>query len=601
MMEQMMGWKRDKMCGAVSKEDIGKEITLMGWADTRRNLGSLVFIFLRDREGIVQCTFDKNTYERDFEKVESIRTEYVLAIRGTVCARDPKNINPNMKTGEIEVRATDLKILSKAETTPFYIQDGINTKEELRLKYRYLDLRRPELQKNIMLRHRVAQIVRSYLSENGFLEIETPVLVKSTPEGARDYLVPSRVQSGKFYALPQSPQIYKQLLMVSGFDRYFQIVKCFRDEDLRFDRQPEFTQIDMELSFAEPETVMEVNEGLIQHIFGEIWGKELSTPFRRMPYREAMDRFGSDKPDTRFGLELKDITEIAKDCGFGVFQGAVQAGGSVRGINAAGLAKEISRKQMDALTEYVKTYGAKGLAWMVVEEEGVRSPIAKFFSEKEIAAILQRMEAKAGDILFFVSDAKQSVVYASLGHLRLHLAEKYALIDEDQLDILWVTEFPQFEYDEDAGRYVAMHHPFTAPMDEDIPYLESDPGRVRAKAYDIVINGMEAGGGSVRIHSTELQEQMFRALGFTQEQAWERFGFLMEAFQYGTPPHAGLAYGMDRLCMILSKAQSIRDVIAFPKVQTAACLMSGAPDYVEEKQLEELHIQTVVKHERDEQ
>ena len=600
-MEQMLGWKRDRMCGAVSKEDIGKEITLMGWADTRRNLGALVFIFLRDREGIVQCTFDKNAYKQDFEKVESIRTEYVLAIRGTVCARDPQNINPNMKTGEIEVRATDLKILSKAETTPFYIQDGINTKEELRLKYRYLDLRRPELQKNLILRHRVAQIVRGYLADHGFLEIETPVLVKSTPEGARDYLVPSRVHDGKFYALPQSPQIYKQLLMVSGFDRYFQIVKCFRDEDLRFDRQPEFTQIDMELSFAEPDTVMNVNEGLIQRIFQQVWGLELKAPFRRIPYREAMDRYGSDKPDTRFGLELEDISDIAVNCGFGVFQNAVQAGGSVRGINAKGLAKEISRKQIDALTEYVKTYGAKGLAWIAVEEEGVRSPIAKFLEQSEIEAVIKRMDAQAGDILFFVSDAKQSVVYASLGHLRLHLAEKHNLIDDDRLDVLWVTEFPQFEYDEEEERYVAMHHPFTAPMDEDIQYLESDPGRVRAKAYDIVINGMEAGGGSVRIHSTELQERMFRALGFTQEQAWERFGFLMEAFQYGTPPHAGLAYGMDRLCMILSKTQSIRDVIAFPKVQTAACLMSGAPDYVEEKQLQELHIETVVEQKQDEQ
>ena len=587
MSEQLGGWKRTGMCEDFSSRDIGKKVTLMGWVDSRRNLGGLIFVWLRDRSGIIQLVFDENDQTGDFSGAESLRAEFVIAVKGEVVARTPENVNPDLHTGEIEVKVEELRILSKAETPPFEIEENSNVREELRLKYRYLDLRRPDMQKNFILRNRIAMTVRKYLDENGFMEIETPMLQKSTPEGARDYLVPSRIHKGAFYALPQSPQIFKQLLMVSGFDRYYQLAKCFRDEDLRADRQPEFTQIDMELSFVEVEDIIAINEGLIQRVFHDVMGIDIKTPLRRIPWREAMERYGSDKPDTRFGMELMDISDIAKGCSFKVFSGAVENGGSVRCINAkkAGL----SRKEIDALGEFVKTYGAKGLAWMNFKEEGMASPIAKFLTEEEIAAITERTGAQTGDLLLFVAD-RNKVVFDSLGALRLHLAHKLGRIDENRFDLLWVTEFPQFEYSEEEGRYVAMHHPFTAPMDEDIEYLETQPEKVRAKAYDIVLNGNEIGGGSIRIHNAELQERMFRALGFSKEEAWNRFGFMMEAFKYGTPPHGGLAYGLDRLVMLLGKCQSIRDVIAFPKVQNASDLMSEAPSQVDEKQLEELGI-----------
>lgn len=587
MSEQLGGWKRTGMCEDFSSRDIGKKVTLMGWVDSRRNLGGLIFVWLRDRSGIIQLVFDENDQTGDFSGAESLRAEFVIAVKGEVVARTPENVNPDLHTGEIEVKVEELKILSKAETPPFEIEENSNVREELRLKYRYLDLRRPDMQKNFILRNRIAMTVRKYLDENGFMEIETPMLQKSTPEGARDYLVPSRIHKGAFYALPQSPQIFKQLLMVSGFDRYYQLAKCFRDEDLRADRQPEFTQIDMELSFVEVEDIIAINEGLIQRVFHDVMGIDIKTPLRRIPWQEAMERYGSDKPDTRFGMELMDISDIAKGCSFKVFSGAVENGGSVRCINAkkAGL----SRKEIDALGEFVKTYGAKGLAWMNFKEEGMASPIAKFLTQEEIAAITERTGAQTGDLLLFVAD-RNKVVFDSLGALRLHLAHKLGRIDENRFDLLWVTEFPQFEYSEEEGRYVAMHHPFTAPMDEDIEYLETQPEKVRAKAYDIVLNGNEIGGGSIRIHNAELQERMFRALGFSKEEAWNRFGFMMEAFKYGTPPHGGLAYGLDRLVMLLGKCQSIRDVIAFPKVQNASDLMSEAPSQVDEKQLEELGI-----------
>lgn len=587
MSEQLGGWKRTGMCEDFSSRDIGKKVTLMGWVDSRRNLGGLIFVWLRDRSGIIQLVFDENDQTGDFSGAESLRAEFVIAVKGEVVARTPENVNPDLHTGEIEVKVEELKILSKAETPPFEIEENSNVREELRLKYRYLDLRRPDMQKNFILRNRIAMTVRKYLDENGFMEIETPMLQKSTPEGARDYLVPSRIHKGAFYALPQSPQIFKQLLMVSGFDRYYQLAKCFRDEDLRADRQPEFTQIDMELSFVEVEDIIAINEGLIQRVFHDVMGIDIKTPLRRIPWQEAMERYGSDKPDTRFGMELMDISDIAKGCSFKVFSGAVENGGSVRCINAkkAGL----SRKEIDALGEFVKTYGAKGLAWMNFKEEGMASPIAKFLTQEEIAAITERIGAQTGDLLLFVAD-RNKVVFDSLGALRLHLAHKLGRIDENRFDLLWVTEFPQFEYSEEEGRYVAMHHPFTAPMDEDIEYLETQPEKVRAKAYDIVLNGNEIGGGSIRIHNAELQERMFRALGFSKEEAWNRFGFMMEAFKYGTPPHGGLAYGLDRLVMLLGKCQSIRDVIAFPKVQNASDLMSEAPSQVDEKQLEELGI-----------
>ena len=587
MAEKLGNWKRTGMCQEFSEKDIGKSVTLMGWVNSRRNLGGLIFVWLRDRSGVIQLVFDEAEKKSYFADAQSLRSEYVIAVKGQIAARAPENYNDDLATGRIEVRVEELKILSEAQTPPFEIEENSKVKEELRLKYRYLDLRRPDMQRNLMLRSQIAMSTRQYLFEQGFLEIETPILQKSTPEGARDYLVPSRVHPGKFYALPQSPQIFKQLLMVSGMDKYYQIAKCFRDEDLRADRQPEFTQVDMELSFVTEEDVIAVNEGLFQRIFKDTLGVEIPLPLPRLTWQQAMDRYGSDKPDTRFGMELFDISDIAEKCGFQVFAQAVANGGSVRGIKAehAGL----SRKEIDALGEFVKTYGAKGLAWINFKEEGISSPIAKFLSEQELEAIAQRAEAKTGDILFFVADSDKAV-YASLGALRLELGKRLGLIPENQWNLLWVTEFPQFEYSEEEGRLVAMHHPFTSPMDEDLDLLETEPEKVRAKAYDIVLNGIELGGGSIRIHDSALQERMFRALGFTKQQAWERFGFMMRAFQYGTPPHGGLAYGLDRLAMLLAGRQSLRVVIAFPKVQNASDLMSEAPDMVDQAQLNELGI-----------
>ena len=597
MKTDMMGnWSRDCLCAQLTEQNVGQEVTVMGWVDTRRDLGGLIFIDVRDTSGVIQCVFDSAEY-KDFAKVESLRNEYVVAIRGKVLLRDEETINPNIATGTIEVRATDLKILSAAKTPPFYIEDGVNVREELRLKYRYLDLRRPEMQAKMKMRHQVMQLVRNYFSENGFLEIETPMLAKSTPEGAREYLVPSRIQPHKFYALQQSPQMFKQLLMVSGLDRYFQIVRCFRDEDLRADRQPEFTQIDLEMSFVSSDDVMSVNEKLVQKIFQETWGMDLPVPFRRLTYREAMDRFGSDKPDTRFGLELCEISDLVANTNFKVFASIVKNGGTVRGINVKGGVDKFARRELDALVEYVKQYGAKGMAWISVKENELQSPIVKFFTEEETNAILDRMGAEVGDVLMFVSDVNEDVVFDALGHLRLHLGEKLGLIDHDKLDVLWVTEFPLLEYSAEEKRFVAKHHPFTMPMDEDIQYLDSDPGRVRAKAYDLVINGMEVGGGSCRIYNPDLQAKMFDVLGLSHEEAQDKFGFLIEGFQYGTPPHGGMAYGLDRLVMILTKSKSIRDVIAFPKVQSGTCPLTGAPYYVEQKQLDELHIETTQEEE----
>ncbi|NLO99668.1 MAG: aspartate--tRNA ligase [Clostridiaceae bacterium] len=594
-MENIRGMKRTHRCAELTAADAGKEVVLMGWAQRRRDLGALVFVTLRDRSGIMQVVFNSETNPELHEKALQVRSEFVLAVRGTLALRSPEAINRNMPTGDLEVIATELRILSKSETPPFHIEEDSDANEVLRLKYRYLDLRRPDLQRNLMLRHRVAKIARDYFDENGFYEIETPVLGRSTPEGARDYLVPSRVHPGKFYALPQSPQLFKQLLMVAGYDRYMQITKCFRDEDLRADRQPEFTQIDLEMSFVDVEDVIKVNEGFINRVFKELLGIDIPMPFKRITFYEAMTRYGSDKPDTRFDMELIDISDLAKGSGFKVFSDAIANGGSVRALNAKG-GGSFSRKEIDALGEVVKTYKAKGLAWIVVEEGGLRSPIAKFLSEEETAKILERTKAEKGDLLLFVAD-KDEIVCDSLGHLRLTLGEKLNLIDKDRYDVLWITDFPLLERDEEENRWVAKHHPFTSPMDEDIEYLDTDPAKVRAKAYDIVINGYEVGGGSIRIHNQELQKKMFNLIGFTDEQAKERFGFLLEAFKYGTPPHGGLAFGLDRLVMLLARTENIRDVIAFPKVQTASDLMTNAPDIVDDKQLEELSIKTVEKSE----
>ena len=589
--EKLNGLKRTHKCTELSKADIGKEVVVMGFTDSVRNLGGLIFINVRDISGVVQTVFSTDDAAM-YDKATKVRGEYVLAVVGTVAARGEAVINPNMKTGEIEIIAKELRILSTAKTPPFYIVENSDVKEELRLQYRYLDLRRPDMQRRMLLRSKVAKIVRDYYEDNGFLEIETPILVKSTPEGARDYLVPSRVHNGSFYALPQSPQQYKQLLMLSGMDRYFQIAKCFRDEDLRADRQPEFTQIDLEMSFVDEEDVMTVNEGLLKRVFKEIKGIDIETPFIRMPYTEAMDRFGSDKPDTRFGLELTDISKVVEGCGFGVFTGALEAGGSVRAINAKGLGDKISRKNIDSLGEFVKTYKAKGLAWIKVNADGVQSPIAKFFEEAQLNAILDAVSAEVGDVIFIVADAN-SVVYASLGALRLEIAKRYELIDSDKYNFLWVTDFPLLEYDEEDNRFVAMHHPFTAPKDEDLEYLDSDPARVRAKAYDIILNGVELGGGSMRIYNSDLQQKMFEVIGLDKDEIEARFGFLIDAFKYGAPPHGGMAYGFDRLLMLLDGCDSIRDVIAFPKVQNASELMTNAPDTVDAKQLEELGIAIV--------
>lgn len=588
MYESIKGLKRTHRCGELSAANIGEEVVVMGFTNSVRNLGGVNFINLRDISGIVQLFFNTDTPEL-YEKAAKVRSEYVLAAKGTVRARGEGAVNKDMATGEIEIEVTELRILSSAETPPFYIEENSDVKEELRLKHRFLDLRRPDMQRNLVMRHKIAAIAHDFFDKNGFLEIETPILVKSTPEGARDYVVPSRVHSGKFYALPQSPQLYKQLLMVSGMDRYFQIAKCFRDEDLRADRQPEFTQLDMELSFVDADDIMELNERFMQRVFKEIKGIDIKIPFLKMEYAEAMDRFGSDKPDTRFGLELKNISDIVEKCGFGVFTGALEAGGSVRAINAEGLAEKLTRKTIDALGEFVKTYRAKGLAWIKMNPDGVQSPIAKFLTDDEMNAIIERTNAKTGDVIFIVAD-KNSVVFDSLGALRLEIAKRFDLIDKNRYDFLWVTDFPLLEYDEEEKRYVAMHHPFTCPNDDDVPYLDTDPGRVRAKAYDIILNGVELGGGSIRIHDAELQEKMFGVLGFTKEQAWDRFGFLMGAFKYGTPPHGGMAYGFDRMVMLIAGLDNIREVIAFPKVQNASELMSNAPDFIDDKQIAELHI-----------
>ncbi len=597
MAELMQGLKRSCYCAEVNEGMVGSEITLMGWVSRKREFGHFSFILLRDRTGIVQAVVDRDSCSEDILKKESeIRGEYVVAVTGRVQARTPENINPNMKTGKIEISVEGLKILSESDTPPFQIEDNVNVSTELRLKYRYLDLRRPSVASNIMLRHRICQIVRDFLDKEGFIEIETPMLTKSTPEGARDYLVPSRVHPGSFYALPQSPQLFKQLLMVSGFDKYFQIVKCFRDEDLRADRQPEFTQIDMELSFIEQDDVMDVNERLIKRIFKEIKGIDIETPFLRMPYKEAMERFGSDKPDIRFGMELKDITDIVAGSEFGVFQNAIDGGGSVRGINAETCAS-FPRKKIDSLVDVAKTYGAKGLAWIVCNEDGsYKTTISKFFGEDTIKAIAERFGAKAGDLILLCAD-KNNVVFDALGALRLEIAKRLELLDSEDYRLLWVTEFPLLEYSEEEERYVAKHHPFTSPMDEDLGIIDTEPENVRAKAYDMVLNGCEVGGGSIRIHSGEIQQKMFSLLGFSKEDAQERFGFLLDAFKFGPPPHGGLAFGLDRLVMLLTGAESIRDVIAFPKVKDASCLLTDAPNVVEKKQLEELGIEITAKDE----
>ncbi len=589
MAESMRGLKRSYRCAEVTEAHIGQTITVMGWVQKSRNKGGIIFVDLRDRSGILQMIFEENDCGAEyFAKAEKLRSEFVVAVTGRVEKRSGA-ANTLLKTGTIEVRAESLRILSESETPPFPIEENSKTKEELRLKYRYLDLRRPDIQRNLMTRSKVAILTRHFLAEEGFLEIETPTLIKSTPEGARDYLVPSRVHPGSFYALPQSPQLFKQLLMCSGYDRYFQLARCYRDEDLRADRQPEFTQIDMELSFVDEEDVMDVNERLVQTLFKEICGVEIALPLPRLTWKEAMDRFGSDKPDMRFGMELKDVSEVVKGCGFAVFKGALEAGGSVRGLCVEGQAG-MPRKKIDALVDFAKGYGAKGLAYLAVQADGsYKSSFAKFMTDEELAGLVQAMGGKAGDLLLFAAD-KDKVVYDVLGALRLELAKQLDLIGEGQWKFLWVTEFPLLEYSEEEDRFVAKHHPFTMPMDEDLPLLDTDPGVVRAKAYDIVLNGTELGGGSVRIHQADIQSKMLEVLGFTPERANEQFGFLLEAFKYGVPPHAGLAYGLDRVVMWMVGADSIRDVIAFPKVKDASCLMCEAPTPVEEKQLEELGI-----------
>ena len=589
MAESMSGMKRTHRCAELSKAQVGQTVTVMGWVQKSRNKGGVVFVDLRDRSGILQIIFEENKCGTEiFEKAGKLRSEFVIAVTGQVCERAGA-VNKNLATGEIEVIAEQLRILSESETPPFHIEENSKTKEELRLKYRYLDLRRPDIQKNIMMRSRACAVIRNFLTEEGFLEIETPMLTKSTPEGARDYLVPSRVHPGSFYALPQSPQLFKQLLMVSGYDRYFQLARCFRDEDLRADRQPEFTQVDMELSFVDVDDVIDVNERLLARLFKEIIGVDVPLPIQRMTWQEAMDRFGSDKPDTRFGMELNDVTDVVRDCEFAVFKNAIADGGSVRGINAKGQGT-MPRKKIDALVAFVKDYGAKGLAYIAIQPDGsIKSSFAKFMQDEEMQALIAAMQGEPGDLLLFAAD-KNKIVYASLGALRLELADKMGLLDKNQYNFLWVTEFPLLEWSDEENRFQAMHHPFTMPMEEDLQYIDTDPGRVRAKAYDIVLNGTEIGGGSVRIHQDDIQEKMFEALGFTKERAHEQFGFLLDAFKYGVPPHAGLAYGLDRLIMLMAKVDSIRDVIAFPKVKDASCLLTNAPDTVDEKQLEELGI-----------
>ena len=592
MAESMKGLKRTCRCAELSVANVGETVTVMGWVQKQRNKGGLIFVDLRDRSGILQVLFEEETCGSEaFEKAAKLRSEFVVAVVGTVVHRN-SDVNEKMATGAIEVRATEVRILSEAQTPPFPIEADSKTKEELRLKYRYLDLRRPDIQKNLILRSKIATTIRAFLANEGFLEIETPILNKSTPEGARDYLVPSRVHPGTFYALPQSPQIFKQLLMCSGYDRYFQIAKCFRDEDLRADRQPEFTQVDLEMSFVTEEDVMDATERMVAKVCKEAIGLDVQLPLKHMTWNEAMNRFGSDKPDTRFGLELKDVSEVVKNCGFGVFSGAVANGGSVRGINVKGQA-EMPRKKIDALVEFAKGYGVKGLAYLAVLPDGTyKSSFAKFMSEEELKALVDAMEGQAGDLLLFAAD-RLKIVWNVLGALRCELAKQLGLIDDNKFNFLWVTEFPQFEWSDEEERFVAMHHPFTMPMEEDLPMLESNPGAVRAKAYDIVLNGVELGGGSVRIFQDDVQERMFRALGFTNEKAHEQFGFLLDAFKYGVPPHAGLAIGLDRFVMLLVKAESIREVIAFPKVKDASCLMSECPNVVDPAQLKELCLEVV--------
>ena len=589
MAESMKGLKRTHRCTEISTANIGETVTLMGWVQKSRNKGGIIFVDLRDRSGIVQLIFENGSIDaKGFEKATKLRSEFVIAVTGVVEARSGA-VNNNLKTGEIEVRANGLRILAEAETPPFPIEENSKTKEDLRLKYRFLDLRRPDIQRNLMMRSQVTTLTRQFMANEGFLEIETPMLTKSTPEGARDYLVPSRIHPGNFYALPQSPQLFKQLLMCSGYDRYIQIARCFRDEDLRADRQPEFTQIDMELSFVDVDDVINVNERLLAYLFKQVLDVDVKLPIQRMTWQDAMDRFGSDKPDLRFGMELQNVSEVVRGCEFAVFKNALEAGGTVRGINAKGQGS-MPRKKIDKLVEFAKDYGAKGLAYIAIHEDGtVKSSFAKFMTEDEMNRLVEAMDGQAGDLLLFAAD-KNKVVWDVLGALRLELARQMNLLDSSEYRFVWITEFPLLEWSDEENRFKAMHHPFTMPMEEDLQYIDSDPGRVRAKAYDIVLNGTEIGGGSVRIHQDDIQEKMFEVLGFTKEKAYEQFGFLLTAFKYGVPPHAGLAYGLDRLVMLMAKQESIRDVIAFPKVKDASCLMTEAPNLVDEKQLEELGI-----------
>lgn len=588
MAEAMTGLKRTHYCGDIRANQVGQEVTLMGWVQRRRDHGGLIFVDLRDRYGLVQVVFSPEVGNEAFHKAETVRGEYVLAVTGDVKARPAGTVNPNLPTGEIEIYARNLRVLNAAKTPPFYIEDEVDVDEMVRLKYRYLDLRRPEMQRNMIIRHKTAKAMRDFLDRNGFLEIETPMLTKSTPEGARDYLVPSRVHPGEFFALPQSPQLFKQILMVAGMERYFQIVRCFRDEDLRADRQPEFTQLDIEMSFTEMDELLSMMEQMVAFIFKEALGQDIPLPFRRISYAEAMARYGSDKPDLRFGLELIDVADHVKDVEFKVFASVVKAGGQVKGINAKGCA-HFSRKEIDEMTKVAAIYGAKGLAYIQMTEEGPKSPIAKFFTEDQLTALLKHMNAETGDLLLFVAD-QPSVVAAALGNLRLELARRLNLINPDSLEFTWVVDFPLLEYDAETKRYVAMHHPFTSPKDEDLELLNSDPGKVRAKAYDLVLNGVELGGGSLRIYRRDIQEKMLSLLGFSREEAVEQFGFLLEAFEYGTPPHGGIAFGLDRMVMLMTGRDTIRDVIAFPKTQSASDIMVDAPSLVTPRQLKDLHI-----------
>ncbi|GAW92692.1 aspartate--tRNA ligase [Calderihabitans maritimus] len=588
MVETMRGLKRTHNCGELRANHAGQEVILMGWVHKRRDHGGLIFIDLRDRSGLVQVVFSPEVDKTSFVKAQRVRGEYVLAVRGTVRIRPEGTVNENLATGEIEVYAEELRILNSAKTPPFYIEENVEVDETVRLKYRYLDLRRPDMQQVLILRHRVTKAIRDFLSERGFLEIETPMLTKSTPEGARDYLVPSRVHPGEFFALPQSPQIFKQILMVAGMEKYFQIVRCFRDEDLRADRQPEFTQLDMEMSFVDREDILSLTEELMAYVFWETLGIKLEIPFPRLTYQEAMERFGSDKPDVRFGLELTDVSDLMQDVEFKVFADVIRKGGQVKGINAKGCAS-YSRKDIDDLTKFVAVYGAKGLAWMAIREDGIKSPIAKFFKEEQLVAIRERMAGEPGDLLLFVAD-RPAVVADALGHLRLELAKRLQLVDPEELKFVWVIDFPLLEYDEKEKRYVAIHHPFTSPVEEDVERLEAEPEKIRAQAYDLVLNGTELGGGSIRIHRRDIQERLFRVLGLSEEEVHEKFGFMLEAFEYGTPPHGGIAFGLDRLVMLMARKESIRDVIAFPKTQSATDLMTQAPSPVSPRQLKELHI-----------